>query len=289
MKLGHKVFGLDDLSTGKTENLNAHAQFFELDVRSNDLSELVARIDPSVVYHLAAQISVAASTREPLLDARTNILGTLNLLMALSELPNPDIVRFVHFSSGGTVYGEPDNLPAREDYPLAPLAPYAASKSAIELYLPVFEKLHGIACSTVRLGNVYGPRQDPHGEAGVIAIFTRAMLDNEPMRIFGDGNDERDYVYVDDVVDSLISVGFGDVTGTFNIAGGEGTSPNILFEKLAELCEYEQPAVYVPRRPGDIHKIYLDISKAKRELGWEPKVSLEEGLKRSVDWFRANA
>ena len=152
----------------------------------------------------------------------------------------------------------------------------------------MFERLYAIESSIVRLGNVYGPRQDPHGEAGVIAIFTRAMLDGKEMKIFGDGFDERDYVFVDDVIDALVTVGLGTRTGIFNIASGVGTNPNTLYGMLAELTDHTKPAVYGEPRPGDIHKIYLDVSKAKRELGWEPKVSLEEGLRRTVEWFKSH-
>ena len=277
---------MDDLSSGKNENLNPKLEFAKIDIRDSDIGDLVHEIDPSVVYHLAAQISVAVSAREPKLDAEINILGTLNLLDALATAGKYSSTRFIHFSSGGTVYGEPDQLPARETTPLAPLAPYAASKSAVEMYLPVFERLHGIESSTVRLGNVYGPRQDPHGEAGVIAIFTRAMLDGHKMKIFGDGFDQRDYVYVDDVVDALMTVGFSEIRGTFNIASGFGTSPNTLFEKLANLCNYDSPPEHGDPRPGDINNIYLDVSKARRELSWEPKISLDEGLRLTVDWFK---
>ena len=285
---GHNVVGLDDLSSGKRENLPDDFDLLVMDIRSEDTHALIKEMEPEVVFHLAAQISVAVSAREPKLDADINVGGSLNILDAIGSTDSTSSTRFVHFSSGGTVYGEPEYLPARESTPLSPLAPYAASKSAVEIYLPVFERLYAIESSTVRLGNVYGPRQDPHGEAGVIAIFTRAMLDGKEMKIFGDGFDERDYVFVDDVIDALVTVGLGTRTGIFNIASGVGTNPNTLYGMLAELTGHTKPAVHGEPRPGDINKIYLDVSKAKRELGWEPKVSLEEGLRRTVDWFKSH-
>jgi UDP-glucose 4-epimerase len=259
-----------------------------MDIRDPDVRDVVAEVRPDVVLHLAAQISVAISARDPLLDAEINVIGALNLLEGIRTVEGKT-TQLIHFSSGGTVYGEPTVLPASEDTPLKPLSPYAASKLAVETYLPIYERLCGLEHSVIRLGNVYGPRQDPHGEAGVVAIFTKAMLGNQPSKIFGSGTDERDYVYIDDVVEAVMKIVESSLSGPFNIATGVGTNPNRIFELIAELCDYDEEAVYVAPRDGDIEKIYLDVSKAKAELGWSPAVSFEDGLKTTVGWFRQQA
>ena len=282
---GFTVTGIDDLSSGKLDNLPAGFDLREMDLRDPEVREVVADIRPNVVLHLAAQMSVAVSAREPLLDADINVVGTLNLLEGIRALEDKT-VKFIHFSSGGTVYGEPTELPADESTAVRPLSPYAASKLAVETYLPIYERLCGLDHSVIRLGNVYGPRQDPHGEAGVVAIFAQAMLGNKPLKIFGTGTDERDYVYVDDVVEAVVKIADSSLPGPFNIATGIGTNPNRIFEMIADLCDYEDGAVHVAPRAGDIEKIYLDVSKAKAELGWSPKVSFEDGLKTTVEWFQ---
>jgi UDP-glucose 4-epimerase len=285
---GYEVTGIDDLSSGRLQNLPGGFDLRQMDLRDPSVRDLVAEVRPDVVLHLAAQMSVAVSAREPLLDADINVVGTLNLLEGIRALESKT-VKFVHFSSGGTVYGEPTELPADELTPVRPLSPYAASKLAVETYLPIYERLCGLDHSVIRLGNVYGPRQDPHGEAGVVAIFAKAMLGKNPLKIFGTGTDERDYVYVADVVDAVMKVADSTLPGPFNIATGIGTNPNRIFEMIAELCDYEEEAVHVAPRAGDIEKIYLDVSKAKAELDWSPKISFEDGLKTTVEWFRQQA
>jgi UDP-glucose 4-epimerase len=285
---GYSVVGLDNLYSGRRKNLPAEFDFRVMDLRDSTVRDVVAEIQPDVVLHLAAQMSVSVSAREPLLDADINVVGTLNLLEGIRALEDKT-VKFVHFSSGGSVYGEPTDLPADELTPVRPLSPYAASKLAVETYLPIYERLCGLDHSVVRLANVYGPRQDPHGEAGVVAIFAKAMLEKKPLKIFGTGTDERDYVYVDDVVEAVMMVAERSIPGPFNIGTGKGTNPNRIFELMAEICDYEQQAVYVAPRVGDIEKIYLDVSKAKAELGWSPAVSFEDGLKTTVEWFRQQA
>jgi UDP-glucose 4-epimerase len=282
---GYGVVGIDDLSSGKRSNLPEGFDLREMDLRDSAVRDVIAEIRPDVVLHLAAQMSVAVSAREPVLDADINVVGTLNLLEGIRALEGKT-VKFVHFSSGGTVYGEPKDLPADEQTPVRPLSPYAASKLAVETYLPIYERLSGLDHSVIRLGNVYGPRQDPHGEAGVVAIFAQAMLGKKPLKIFGTGTDERDYVYVEDVVEAVVMIAECSLPGPFNIATGIGTNPNRIFEMIAKLCDYGEEAVHVAPRAGDIEKIYLDVSKAKSELDWSPKISFEDGLKTTVDWFR---
>jgi len=284
---GHSVVGVDDLSSGKRENVSPQFDLRELDVCSPELRNVVREVRPDVVYHLAAQISVSVSAREPEFDADVNIKGSLNLLEGIREAAL-EKTRFVYITSGGTAYGAPEVLPADETTPVRPLSPYGVSKLAVEQYLPVYENLAGLSYGIVRLANIYGPRQDPHGEAGVVAIFSRAMLNGTPLQIFGDGNDERDYVYVSDVVDAILKVGDSDLAGPYNVGTAVGTSTNRIFELLARYTDHSEEALHGPNRPGDINKIALDSGKAKRELGWEPQVSLEEGLKRSVEWFKEN-
>lgn len=284
---GYSVVGVDDLSTGKRTNVATVCDFRVMDVRSTELRALIEDVKPSAVYHLAAQISVAVSAREPEFDADVNIKGSLNLLEGIREA-GLEKTRFVYITSGGTAYGAPESLPADETTPVRPLSPYGVSKLAVEQYLPVYANLAGLSYGIVRLANIYGPRQDPHGEAGVVAIFSRAMLNGTPLQIFGDGNDERDYVYVSDVVDAIVKVGDSELAGPYNVGTAIGTSTNRIFELLARHTGHSEVAQHGPSRPGDINKIALESGKAKRELAWEPRVSIEEGLKRTVDWFKQN-
>jgi UDP-glucose 4-epimerase len=256
-----------------------------MDIRNPEVQSVVAEIRPDIVFHLAAQISVSISAREPQLDADVNIGGALNLLEGI-RAGDGKTAKIVYVTSGGTAYGEPEIIPADESTPVHPLSPYGASKLAVETYLPIYEKLCGLNYSIIRLANVYGPRQDPHGEAGVVAIFAKAMLAGKPLTIFGDGNDERDYIYVQDVVDAIARAAEGTLPGPFNVGTGIGTSTNRIFEVVAQHCGHSEAASHGPDRPGDINRISLDPSKAKRELGWESQVSLEDGLKTTVDWFK---
>ena len=258
-----------------------------MDIRDPDVREVVSDVRPDIVFHLAAQISVAVSAREPQHDADVNVGGALNLLEAIrAQGDRATETRFVYLTSGGTAYGDPAVVPADESTPIRPLSPYGASKYAVETYMPIYQSLCGLEYSIIRLANIYGPRQDPHGEAGVVAIFAMAMLAGRSLTVFGDGNDERDYVYVGDVIDAVVEAGNNSLPGPFNIGTGIGTSTNRIFELVARFCGHEEPAVHGPPRPGDISRISLDSSKAARELGWSAKVSLEEGLKTTVDWFK---
>jgi UDP-glucose 4-epimerase len=282
---GHEVLAIDDLSSGKQANLNNAARLEEMDIGDERISDVVSSFVPDAVFHAAAQISVSLSAREPATDAKTNILGTLNVLDAIRQAPG-DPAKFVFVSTGGAMYGEPEALPASESVPAQPGSPYGASKRAIEIYLPVYERLFGIKHTTLRLANVYGPRQDPHGEAGVVAIFSRAMLANKPVKIFGDGLDERDYVYVGDVARALMSASTSDGCGPFNVGTGLGTNVNDLFGMLAELCQYGSGAQYEAPRAGDIGKISLDSARINRDMGWSPETALIDGLANTVAWFR---
>ncbi len=282
---GYSVTGIDDLSSGTLDNLPSGFDLRKMDIRDPDVQSVVAELRPDIVFHLAAQISVSISAREPKLDADVNIGGALNLLEGIRTVDGKT-AKIVYITSGGTAYGDPDMVPADESTPVRPLSPYGASKLAVETYLPIYEKLCGLNYSIIRLANVYGPRQDPHGEAGVVAIFAKAMLARKPLTIFGDGNDERDYIYVQDVVDAIARAAEGTLPGPFNVGTGIGTITNRIFELVAENCGHSEAANHGPDRLGDVNRISLDPSKAKRELGWESQVSLEDGLKTTVDWFK---
>jgi len=285
---GYSVTGIDDLSSGSLDNLPSGFDLRKMDIRDSDVKSVVAELRPSIVFHLAAQISVSVSAREPQLDADVNIGGALNLFEGIRAVGDKAI-KILYVTSGGTAYGDPEIVPTDESTPVRPLSPYGASKLAVETYLPIYENLCGLKYSIIRLANVYGPRQNPHGEAGVVAIFAKAMLAGKPLTIFGDGNDERDYVYVQDVVDAIARAAEGSLPGPFNVGTGIGTSTNRIFEVVAENCGHSESANHGPGRPGDINRISLDSSKARRELGWAPQISLEDGLKTTVEWFRQQA
>jgi UDP-glucose 4-epimerase len=282
---GYSVTGIDDLSSGRLDNLPSGFDLREMDIRAPEVQSVVAELRPDIVFHLAAQISVSVSAREPELDADVNIGGALNLLEGIRAVEGKT-AKIVYVTSGGTAYGDPEIIPADESTPVRPLSPYGASKLAVETYLPIYQKLCGLNYSIIRLANVYGPRQDPHGEAGVVAIFAKAMLAGKPLTVFGDGNDERDYIFVLDVVDAIARAAEGTLPGPFNVGTGIGTSTNRIFEVVAQNCGHSEAASHGPDRPGDINRISLDPSKAKRELGWIPQIALEDGFKTTVDWFK---
>ena len=273
---------VDDLSTGRLANLAPGADFHRLDIAHADLLGLLRDRRPALVVHLAAQSSVSRSVADPRGDAVTNILGTINLLNACVEV---GVERVVFAASGGTAYGETRG-PAAEDSPLQPLSPYGIAKLAGEFYLRHFQAQHGLGGVSLRLANVYGPRQDPAGEAGVVAIFAHRMLGGGQPVIFGDGECVRDYVYVGDVVKAILLALAHPGGGSFNIGTGRGTTVNQLFHALARACRFPGPATYGPPRPGDLRYSVLDASRTQRELGWSASTSLEEGLALTVAAFR---
>ncbi len=286
---GHTVTGLDDLSTGKLANL-AEARrskafgFHRFDLTSADLPALVARDAPDVVCHLAAQMDVRKSVADPLLDTRSNVLGTVNLLEACVRAGVP---RVVFASSGGTVYGEPPSLPVSERAALHPASPYGAAKVAGETYLAAYQRLYGLGGVSLRLANVYGPRQDPHGEAGVVTIFARALLAQRPTMIFGDGTSSRDYVHVADVVDAFLRCLGGKGDGRrLNIGTGLPTTIRSLHAQVAAAVGVADAPSFAPVRSGELQAICLDIGAARRALGWEPVTDLAEGIAQTVAWCR---
>jgi UDP-glucose 4-epimerase len=283
---------VDDLSHGRQANLatalsSGRCSLIQHDIAARGTAELVAAAAPEVIFHLAAQIDVRASVADPVHDAAVNVLGTVHILEAarLAE------ARKVVFASSVAVYGPAVPLPVREDGPSAPLSPYAVSKLAGEQYLFQYGRLHGLAGTALIFGNVYGPRQDPHGEAGVVAIFTDALLAGRPTVVFNDGGNTRDYVFVGDVVDALLLAGVdgrGD-GGRFNIGTGVATSDLELHAAVAAAAGVPHEPAFAPARPGDLRAMVLDYAEAERELGWTPRTPLDAGLTGTVDWARSRS
>ncbi len=280
---GHSVAAVDILATGKRAHVNPQAALYEIDIRSPALAAAFEAARPEVVFHVAAHASVSESVRDPMHDAEVNVLGTLNVLQQCAAY---GVGRFVFSSTGGALYGEPERLPADEEHPVRPLSPYGASKDAAEAYVRTLCSFSGIRYTILRYGNVYGSRQDPFGEAGVVAIFAKAMMRGQRPTIFGDGSHERDYVYVDDVVQANVLALGQDADGVYNIGTGEGTTVSQVFDAVAGATDYDGAPEHAVERPGDVHRIYLDVRRAERELGWRAAMSLEEGIRRTVDAMR---
>jgi len=291
---GYRVVVLDDLSSGNRSLLPGDVELYERDLNDPSLTELLKDEKVSWISHHAAQIDVRHSVADPADDARINVHGLLNLLEAALEAGVRGVV-FV--SSGGVVYGEPDELPVEETYPKGPLSPYGVSKLAAEYYLYYYHRVHGLPYAALRYGNVYGPRQDPHGEAGVVAIFSGLLLEGKPPTIFGDGEQLRDYVYVGDVARANLQAQRRLEAGppapsaldepAYNVGTGQGTSVNELFQQLASITGFDGDPDYGAERTGELRRIYLDVGKARRELAWESQTSLEDGLRQTVAHFEA--
>jgi UDP-glucose 4-epimerase len=285
---GDQVTVLDNLSTGRRQNLDAAigngAELVELDIRDAEaVADAVGRAQPEVIFHLAAQIDVRKSVADPANDSRVNVEGTINVLSAAKA---HGVRRLVNTSTGGAIYGEGQIIPAPEEHPVAPESPYGLSKFCAENYCALFTRLHGLSTISLRYGNVYGPRQDPLGEAGVIAIFCGKLLEGGRPQIFGDGKQTRDYVFVGDVVDANLRALGSDATGAFNVGRGVQTSVLDIVEVLAGQSDNGFEADHAPARTGEVQHIALDPSRTKAELGWEAQVDLEQGLARTLDSLR---
>ena len=281
---GHHVVIVDNLSSGKAEFVNPQATFYNLDITDPQLEDIFRRHKPQVVNHHAAQKEVTKSIQQPLFDAQVNILGTLNLL---ENCAKHGVRKFIFASSGGTVYGEPLSLPVSEDHPQRPSSPYGISKLTAEHYLRFYHEVRGINCVALRYSNVYGPRQDPYGEAGVIAIFCLRLLRGEPTVIYGDGDQVRDFVFIEDVVAANLAAleSASAEPLVVNVGTGVPTSVNVLLRKLTSLLGYGFSPTYKPAKPGEIRTTYLDIARAHSLLGWSPRVSLEDGLRKTIESF----
>ena len=290
LEKGYDVTIVDDLSSGKRENLPEKARFHEIGVNSQEFAKLVRDGKFDVITHLASQIDVRKSVADPIVDATTNILGTLNLMEALKQ---GDVKsRVVFTSTGGVLYGDFNTPPNVETYPKDPESPYAISKLSIELYLAYYGRVHGLDSVSVRFGNVYGPRQDPHGDAGVVAIFCGRILEKRPLTVFGDGLQTRDYVYVGDVARAVWLAATKPIPGkgrldarAFNIGTGRGTSVLEIAKSLQTAAQSDRPIEFAPRRPGEQQESFVDPGKARELLGWVPEVALAEGLANTYAWF----
>lgn len=284
---GHEVVIIDDLSRGFRKNINPNCRFYQCDIRDRETVEKIFLSEkPAIVNHHAAQMDVRRGVREPLFDAQVNILGSINLIEA--AVAN-GAKRFIYAATAGAGYGEPKQMPVPEDCPMNPITPYGISKHTVEHYLFTFQFLYGLDYVVLRYGNVYGPRQSSQGEAGVFAIFSEQMLGAVQPVIYGDGKKIRDYVYISDVVAANVAALQRGSNEIFNISGGVETPDLEIFECVRGLLGKQVEPRYVPRRPGEIDKICLDISKAARLLGWTPQVSLTEGARRTVAYFQSAA
>jgi len=273
---GARVTIIDDLSTGNRDNVNPAATLIERDVRDASIARLIADLQPDVVSHHAAQMDVRKSVADPAFDADVNIVGSTRLLQACVDAK---VKRFVFASSGGAIYGEPDYTPQDEDHPTHPMSPYGCAKLAVEQYMAYFHEAHGLSCVSLRYANVYGPRQNPHGEAGVVAIFADRMKRGEPVTINGDGDQTRDYVHVSDVVAANLAV-IDDVTlgGAFNVGTGVETSVNELHRELARIIAVDSPAQHGPAKLGEQMRSVLDARKLRRATNLREPMSLRAGL-----------
>ncbi len=282
LDLGHEVTVVDDLSTGKKKNINSRARLVTADVRDPNLVTLFAESRFEVVNHLAAQLDVRKSVQDPFFDASVNILGALRLLECCRTY---GVRKFIFSSSGGTIYGECDK-PAAEEDAAHPESPYGISKATSERYMQFYGSVYRLPYTILRYANVYGPRQDPHGEAGVVAIFAGKLLAKEGVTIYGDGSQERDYVYVADVVNANVAALTQGENAVFNIGTGVTTSVNKLYERLATFAKGAKQATFAPARTGELARSVLNISKAKQHLNWKPLTSLDKGLEETYNFFR---
>ena len=282
---GFRVIIVDDLSSGKLKNVNHHATFHHMSITQPSLLDVFNREKPDLVFHMAAQSSVSRSTKSPILDSEINVLGTLRLLDAARRA---GVEKIIYSCTGGALYGDPVSVPCPDDAVVAPISPYGMSKYVAEQYLEFYRRQYMVNYTSLRYGNVYGPRQDPDGEAGVVAIFISAMLNGSRPVIFGDGDQERDFVAVDDVIEAnMAAIGRGSGKA-MNIATGELTSVNRIFELLKEITGFRWDASRSPARAGDVYRISLDCSLAAQELRWTPRTSLADGLTRTVEYLKGS-
>lgn len=283
IKEDHKVVVIDNLSTGKKENLNPKAKFYKIDICDEKISQIFKKEKPEIVFHYAAQINARQSVKDPIFDAKVNIFGSLNILENCRKF---NIKKIIFASSGGEIYGDAKEIPTSETYFPSPISPYGVGKLTIEKYLDAYFKLFKIPYIALRYGNVYGPRQNPDGEAGVVAIFIGKMLKNEQPLIHGDGRQTKDYIFIDDAIDATILSFKKDFKGILNIGTGRETSVLEIFYKLEELTNSQVEEKHIALPPCGFKRGCLSIKKTKKELGWQPKYSLDEGLRKTVEWFK---
>lgn len=283
LQYDHTVHIIDNISTGRYRNVPAESLFFEQDIRSEEIGDLFREHEYEILIHHAAQMDVRRSVEAPGFDADVNIRGLLNLMEAGVE---NGIQKVIFASTGGAIYGEPAYTPQDLDHPLRPVSPYGVAKLAGEKYLYYYQEQYDIETISLRYANVYGPRQNPHGEAGVVAIFARQLLTGEQPFIYGDGKQTRDYVYVDDVARAnLAALSYKD-SGVFNVGTAHETSVNELFEKMRDIADVSVSKEYAPAKPGEQQRSVLGVERTSRVLDWEPQVSLDDGLRHTIGWFR---
>ena len=281
---GHEVAVVDDLSTGREENLNPRAVFHRKSILDEGLGDIFAGFKPEVVCHQAAQVNVRRSVEDPVFDARVNVLGSLNVYRCAAEA---ECRKVIYASSGGACYGDPPVIPAAEDTPVRPLCPYGVSKYAAEKYLELYGAQYGMACTILRYANVYGPRQDPHGEAGVVAVFSELMLAGKRPQIFGDGSKTRDYVFVEDVARAnVLALERGDGRA-YNIGTGRETTDDEIFLAVRDALGVSIEPIHTDFRKGEVRHVALDVSRAQDELGWTSQATLETGMPKAVAYYRA--
>ncbi len=286
LSAGHEVCVVDNLSTGFRHNVAAGVRLHEIDIRDARLAEVFEKEKPDVVCHQAALANVRESFEKPILYAEVNVVGSLNVLECCRQY---GVRKVLYASTGGAVYGPPQNLPVSEDHPINPLDPYGASKHHVEHYLHLYHKNFGTAYTILRYPNVYGPRQNPFGEAGVVAIFARQLLDKHLPIINGSGEQERDFISALDIAQAnLLALEKGDGE-IINLGSGQGTTVNMIFSALADLTGFDEEPAYGPAKAGEVYKIYLNAGRAKEILGWTPKVGLRQGLEATVEFFRKTA
>jgi UDP-glucose 4-epimerase len=283
LERGHQVVVVDNLSTGFARNLNPLVSFYRMSISDADLASVFEQERPQLVSHQAAQMIIQRSVADPLFDASVNILGSLNIIL---NCLRTGVRKVVYASSGGAVYGEPEYLPVDEKHPVNPISQYGVSKHTVEHYLHLYAANHGLSYTVLRYPNVYGPRQNPGGEAGVVAIFAGLMLRGQRCTIFGPGNKTRDYIHVSDIVEAnILALERGDKQ-IYNLGTGIETSDQAMFDTLAEVLGYRGSPIYAPMRPGEIQRICLDASKARRELGWQARLGLKEGLRLTAQYYQ---
>ena len=286
LRAGHEVIALDNLSSGKKENLDPRVRLAVLDIRSPEAADLIRREQPHAICHLAAQMDVRRSVEDPRFDAEANILGMLNLLEAARV---SGVKKIIFSSTGGAIYGEQDVFPAPESHATRPVSPYGVSKASGELYLGYYRAQYGLQYVALRYANVYGPRQNPHGEAGVVAIFSQRLVAGSPCTIYGDGGQTRDFVFGPDVARANLLAFEKDYVGAVNIGTGIETDINRLFTLLAQAAGSNIQATHAPGKPGEQRRSCIDASLARKVLGWEPTVGIADGLRQTVEFFRAKA
>ncbi|HLL06084.1 MAG TPA: NAD-dependent epimerase/dehydratase family protein [Myxococcaceae bacterium] len=286
VRAGHEVIALDNLSSGKKENLDPRVRLAVLDIRSPEAAELIRSEKPHAICHLAAQMDVRRSVEDPRFDAEANILGMLNLLEAARV---SGVKKVIFSSTGGAIYGEQDVFPAPESHATRPVSPYGVSKASGELYLGYYRAQYGLQYVALRYANVYGPRQNPHGEAGVVAIFAQRLVAGSPCTIYGDGGQTRDFVFGPDVARANLLAFEKDYVGAVNIGTGIETDINRLFTLLAQAAGSNTQVTHAPGKPGEQRRSCIDASLARKVLGWEPTVGIADGLRQTVEFFRAKA